>query len=293
MRTAKKFRPRKNSKKVSPEKSSSIFTRFLPRTSSTSNIFSCLCCQIQCRRHTRLRMTMGSTKQSLMKYYEENQNLERQKAILVKSSICEESSSALTITAAAAEAAARTSQILNKQHRTRRTRDIHLSAMLIGLNVFYLILNLPFNLYQTFAKHIYSPNSDPCDIMFIGVLLDALQQTFFSTNFFLYVLTNRRFREEFYNTFSRFFGQRKEENVRYRPPTSSNATTTNNRSRARISSCNPSTIVLQPTQTGEPAPVSRTSIASEMELSENPSADHQRGTTAKFVVFKDLSERKT
>ena len=289
MRTAKQFRPAKALKKASSERSCSFFGSVLPRTSSSSSICSCLCFQMQCRRHTRLRLTMGSTKQSLMKYYEENQNFERQKHVFVKSSISEEHSGAAvtcatTLTAAAAEAAARTSQILNKQHRTRRTRDIHLSAMLIGLNVFYLILNLPFNLYQTFAKHIYTANSDPCDIMFVGVLLDALQQTFFSTNFFLYVLTNRRFREEFYNTFSRFLPQRKDPIGRSRPPTSSAATTTNNRSRTRISSCNPSTVILQTTQGN------RMSLGSDMELTENPSAElcnSQRPLT-KVVVFKDV-----
>lgn len=295
MRTAKQFRPSKHPKKPIPEKSFSLMEYLLPKSSSKFSVFSCLCFQIRCRRHNRLRLTMGSTKQSLTKYYEENQILDRQKSILVTSSISDDHSGAIntsTATAAAtaaAEAAARTSQILNKQHRTRRTRDIHLSAMLIGLNVFYLILNLPFNLYQTFAKHIYTQNSDPCDIMFIGVLLDALQQTFFSTNFFLYVLTNRRFREEFYNTFSKFVSNRRSSNHQIYQEATSSAGTATQRSRVRISSCNPSTVIPPGVPSNDYSGI-RPSVASDFELHSNlpPETHNQQRVVSKLVAFKDL-----
>ena len=72
-------------------------------------------------------------------------------------------------------------------------RDIHLSTMSMVLNILYLIFNVLFYFHQTFK------NIDLCMIKFmLHVLLNTWQQTCFSTDFFLYVLTNRRFREEFY-----------------------------------------------------------------------------------------------
>ncbi|CAF1488464.1 unnamed protein product [Rotaria magnacalcarata] len=191
MRTAEKYRPSKGNlpERIKHRNSEGILSYILPRRASKTLIHSCFCFQIQCRRHTRLRLKVGRTQKSLHKYHEENATIDRQ--ISTKDSLIDNQLQVALKT---------TSDILNKSHRSRRTRDIHLSAMLISLNVFYLLLNLPFHLHQTFAKHFHDPNPDPCNVMFFGLIFDTLQQTFFSINFFLYVLTNRRFREEFYKT---------------------------------------------------------------------------------------------
>lgn len=193
MRRAKRFR--NESAKGSEEMSiiERVVRCFLPKTSSRSNIYSFFCFQCRFQRHTELRLKL-SKNEDLIK------NEEQQTA----DNVPKETNSSNVISSVV-----RTTLFLNKQHQVRRARDIHLSAMLIGLNVFYLILNLPFNFHQAFANYLYESASDVCRMMFVGVLLDALQQTFFSTNFFLYVLTNRRFREEFYNSFSRFFSDQK------------------------------------------------------------------------------------
>ncbi|CAF3557501.1 unnamed protein product [Rotaria socialis] len=191
MRTAEKYRPSKGSLSENRKQHNSegILSYILPTRASKTHIRSCFCFQIQCRRHTRLRLKMGRTQKSLHKYREENATIDRQIST-TDSSIENQLQVALK----------NTSDIINRSHRSRRTRDIHLSAMLISLNVFYLLLNSPFHFHQTFAKHFHDPNPDPCNVMFYGLIFDTLQQTFFSINFFLYVLTNRRFREEFYKT---------------------------------------------------------------------------------------------
>lgn len=99
------------------------------------------------------------------------------------------------------------SSILNRRQRLRRTRDRHLSAMLIVLNILYFFMNLPFHFHQTFAPTFYQINEYSCVHQFTHVLLDILQQTYFSTNFFLYVLTNNRFREELYKTVRELFSR--------------------------------------------------------------------------------------
>ena len=301
MRTARQFHTSNSAEKsTSTEKSflknvRGLLKNMLPKTSTKSNIVSCLCCQMQCRRHTRLRVKVGRTKQSLIRYAEENQNTDQQRTLSITAAIVDDNPSQVITSAAATAAAARTSHILNKQHRTRRTRDIHLSAMLIGLNIFYLLLNLPFNVFQTFARRFYNPNSDVCDIMFISVLLDALQQTFFSTNFFLYILTNRRFREEFYNTFIQLIPNRCQKQ-KTNSPTTLNAM---NRSRARTSSCCPSTVIT-PAQPISSALVqtNRESTNSDIELTESMPVEQQETMESrrsphqcisKLVVFKGLS----
>ncbi|CAF0894209.1 unnamed protein product [Adineta ricciae] len=215
MRTAKKFHPSSN------EQSRQILSYFLPKTASKTSIHSCLCFQMQCRRHTRLRVKIGRRNRSLDKYNKENQTNDRQKSL---SSLHGNQSG-------------KTSNVLNRKQRTRRSRDIHLSAMLIGLNILYLVLNLPFNIHQTFAKYIYSSASDPCVLRFTSLLLDTLQQAFFSTNFFLYVLTNRRFREEFYNAFARILSHCKQTSTPKLPLQAQQKT------HPQASSCNPSTII--------------------------------------------------
>ncbi|CAF2753513.1 unnamed protein product [Rotaria sp. Silwood2] len=178
-----------------------IFSCFIPQTTTKSNIYSCFCFQIQCRRHTELRLKAGRTKQSLIKYEEEIDSNERRQSAALTSCFAQDNPQITTPA---------TSTILIKKHRIRRIRDIHLSAMLIGLNILYLIFNLPFNFHQTFGRKFYKNNSDECIMKFTHLLLDTLQQTYFSTNFFLYVLTNRRFREEFYNTIIALFSRKQQ-----------------------------------------------------------------------------------
>lgn len=177
-----------------------LFSCLIPRTSTRSNIYSCVCFQIQCRRHRELRLKIGRTERSLIKYEEEND------------SFCRQTSSTSTngLSQDIQHITAMTSTILNANQRTRRIRDIHLSAMLIVLNIVYLIFNLPFNLHQTFAGILHKDQDDHCIMRFTQLLFDTLQQTYFSTNFFLYVLTNRRFREEFYNAMVKLFTRKKQ-----------------------------------------------------------------------------------
>ncbi|CAF3345734.1 unnamed protein product [Rotaria sp. Silwood1] len=179
-----------------------IFSCFIPQTTTKSNIYSCFCFQIQCRRHTELRLEIGRTKQSLIKYEDESESNEQRQSTILTSSLTRDSSHITTTTT--------TSTILIKKHRIKRIRDIHLSAMLIGLNILYLIFNLPFYFHQSFGKKFYRNNIDECIVKFTHLLLDTLQQTYFSTNFFLYVLTNRRFREEFYNTIITLFSRKQQ-----------------------------------------------------------------------------------
>ncbi|UJR30455.1 hypothetical protein I4U23_017988 [Adineta vaga] len=227
MRTAQQFHS--IHKENSQKKSHNILSYFLPKTTSHTNVHSCLCFKMQCRRHTRLRLKIGRSTRSLVKYQKENQKIQQEKSLIISTHISQDNQSQ--------NISRIKPTILTKKHRTRRSRDIHLSAMLIGLNILYLILNLPFNLHQTFAKYFYRPHSDQCGILFTSLLLDALQQTFFSTNFFLYVLTNRRFREEFYITIMKILSHCK------RKPSQKISKRSQTKARSRISSLNLSTII--------------------------------------------------
>lgn len=192
MRTAKRFNPMKNQSLVErrcQKRLQEICSCFVPRTNQIqSNIYSCLCFRIQCRRHREIRLRIGRTEQRC--------SADRQPSLLTNC-LSQDSQQISTM-------------ILTKIQRTRRIRDIHLSAMLIVLNVVYLIFNLPFNIHQTFAGILYRNQPDKCVMGFTQLLVDVIQQTYFSTNFFLYVLTNRRFREEFYNTMMRLCTRRRE-----------------------------------------------------------------------------------
>jgi hypothetical protein len=204
MRTAKRFQMINESREEKWQKRlQDIFSCFIPQTTTKSNIYSCFCFQIQCRRHRELRLKIGRTQRSLIKYEEENDSTDRQ-----QQQQC--STLANYLSAEIQQITTITSAILNKTHRTRRIRDIHLSAMLIVLNIVYLLLNLPFNLHQTFARKLHENQTDDCIMKFTNLLLDTLQQTYFSTNFFLYVLTNRRFREEFCNTIMKLFTRKQQ-----------------------------------------------------------------------------------
>jgi hypothetical protein len=266
MRTAKQFQRSKINLKdqTLQSKSHGILTYFLPRTTGKSDIHSCLCFQVQCRKHTRIRLKMGGTKRSLNKYEEENQSIDRQRSTSLSTYLSQDSQPQLTPRPP--------KNILDKKHRTRRSRDIHLSAMLISLNILYLILNLPFNLHQTFVEYLYNPNSDPCTIKFISLLLDALQQTFFSTNFFLYVLTNRRFREEFYNTITKILSHcRKNSSTKI-------LNNQNQRYGQRAANCNPP-VNIDRTNDNPMIPIIncpyRDSIISDIEVTETSPSQHQ------------------
>lgn len=173
-----------------------IFSCCIPQTTIVSHLYSCFCFQIRCRSHSKLRIKIGRNEKSLTKFTEHIDTMQRRQSLRLASCTSEDIQQN-TATAAS-------TIFLQKKHRIRRIRDIHLSAMLITLTVLYLICNLPFNFYQTFGKILYQQNANECIVKFTHLLLDILQQTYFSTNFFLYVLTNTRFREEFCNTIMRF-----------------------------------------------------------------------------------------
>ncbi|CAF1019242.1 unnamed protein product [Adineta steineri] len=259
MRTAKQFHQSKTIKKDEEKllsKSEKFLSYFLPQTTNKkSNLHNCFCFQMQCRQHTRMRLKMGRSNRSLNKYEEENHVIDRKKSILLLNNNQNQV----------------TSNLLIKKHRTRRTRDIHLSAMLISLNILYLILNLPFNFHQTFVTYFHNATSSQCEIMFTSLLLDALQQTFFSTNFFLYVLTNRRFREEFYNTITKILSHCKQQNS---PRENSNNQSYKSQ-QARASSCNPSTTITPTNQIFQVLPTDYCdSIISDIEFTETLPIQH-------------------
>ncbi len=287
MRTAKRFSPLNRIITDSTQNKiltriQQIFSCLIPRTTTKSNIYSCFCFQIQCRRHTELRVKIGRTKQSLIKYEEENDSIDQQQSSTLTTDLLPDIQQITTIT----------STILNKHNRTRRIRDIHLSAMLIVLNILYLIFNLPFNFHQTFRRLLHKNDPDECIMKFTHVLLDALQPAYFSTNFFLYVLTNRRFREEFCNTVMKLCTRKQQyllkKNIRLR--------------RSRSFSLIQSTAIIS-NFNGDYQPISipthenRESIYSDIELIE-PSTlqqhtvliqDENNQFTPKLVMLKDLS----
>ena len=299
MRTAKQFRPSKPSINSLPKRSFADkvhgwFSFCLPETPTQSSVYACLCFQVQCRRHTDLRLKMGRTKQSLIKYEEENQAVGRPRSMTIVSCLSQEMRSSQQAITTTAMNTARTSHILNKQHRSRRLRDIHLSAMLIGLNIFYIFLNLPFNLYQTFAKGLLSENLHPCDFMLMALLLDVLQQTFFSTNFFLYVLTNRRFREELWTAIMNLLPHR-------RRPHAQSKVNGKDGCAPRTSTSNPSAMILLANQSGDNQLIStnvnpyRDSVNSDLELPDALMMEQQAVVTlernntfiSSLVMFKD------
>lgn len=240
---------------------------FLPKTPSQTTIYSCFGFHIQCRKHTRLRLKLSRNQQSLIQYDEEYQH---------SSSITNENSNEKT--------QRRQSEILSRKQRTRRTRDIHLSAMLIGLNILYILLNLPFNLHQTFRKGLHNQNADFCDVAFISLLLDALQQTFFSTNFFLYVLTNRRFREELYNNIISILSYCKRNPTKQQKYPQRLLSSNASIKLTQISTINENTLMIAPSSLNEEtvAPeLEMPDIESKQEISENSKS------SGKLVLFKN------
>ena len=261
IRTAKQFHSTNKSSTKPPTKH--LFTYFLPKTASQTTIYTCFGCQIRCRKHTRLRLKLTRNQQSLLRYDQEYQR---------SSSAINENSVELT--------QQRQSEILLRKQRSRRTRDIHLSAMLIGLNILYILLNLPFNLHQTFRKGLHNQNEDFCVVAFISLLLDALQQTFFATNFFLYILTNRRFREELYNNIISMISYCKKNPRKYRRRLFSSTTPVSMAQTSIVNENNLMVANLQSNQDTIESDYEITDIGSKQQTNENSKS------SSKLITFK-------
>lgn len=99
-----------------------------------------------------------------------------------------------------------TSNNLNKcLKQSRRRFELHLSLLLISLNCVYILFTTPHNIYSIYLGKLHSDlvhknESDEqiCSVAVMQKSLDLLQQCYFMSTFFLYILTNKRFREEFY-----------------------------------------------------------------------------------------------
>lgn len=88
--------------------------------------------------------------------------------------------------------------------KSRRRMELHLSILLISLNCVFLLFTTPHNILNVYIGQLQkrlgnrSESEDEiCPISFLQKSLDLLQQCYFMSTFFLYILTNRRFREEF------------------------------------------------------------------------------------------------
>ena len=114
--------------------------------------------------------------------------------------------------------------------QSRRRMELHLSILLISLNCVFLLCTTPHNIYHVYLTRLHRQLDDKsesdgeiCSIAFIQKSLDLLQQCYFMSTFFLSILTNKRFREEFYRLFNCF--------LFYFCQTSSNIPTNNHRHR--------------------------------------------------------------
>ncbi|CAF3538340.1 unnamed protein product [Rotaria sp. Silwood1] len=94
----------------------------------------------------------------------------------------------------------------NKHLRNSRRRiELHLSILLISLNCVYILFTTPHNIFSVYIGQLhneldnkYESQDQLCSIAITQKSLDLLQQCYFMSTFFLYILTNKRFREEFY-----------------------------------------------------------------------------------------------
>ncbi|CAF1481791.1 unnamed protein product [Didymodactylos carnosus] len=101
------------------------------------------------------------------------------------------------------------SYINNHLKNSRRRLELHLSILLISLNVVFILFTTPHNVYNVYMGNLHrllGKNIDYeykalCKAAEIQKILDLLQQCYFMSTFFLYILTNRRFREEFCDFF--------------------------------------------------------------------------------------------
>ena len=96
--------------------------------------------------------------------------------------------------------------------KSRRRMELHLSILLISLNCVFLLFTTPHNVLNVYMGQLQkrlgnkSESEDEiCPISILQKSLDLLQQCYFMSTFFLYSLTNKRFREEFYELLQRNF----------------------------------------------------------------------------------------
>jgi hypothetical protein len=94
--------------------------------------------------------------------------------------------------------------------KSRRRMELHLSILLISLNFVFIVFNTPHNIFAVYAGQVQSRlmttqegQRNICLISTLQKSFDLLQQCYFMSTFFLYILTNRRFREEFYELLKR------------------------------------------------------------------------------------------
>ena len=97
------------------------------------------------------------------------------------------------------------SHINKRLKKSRRRMELHLSILLISLNCVFIMFNTPHTIYGVYVSSVRNSTSTasitPGHRCFLATLqksFDLLQQCYFMSTFFLYILTNRRFREEFY-----------------------------------------------------------------------------------------------
>lgn len=95
--------------------------------------------------------------------------------------------------------------------QSRRRMELHLSILLISLNCVFILCTTPHNIYNVYLTRLHrqldyknESEGEICSIAFTQKSLDLLQQCYFMSTFFLYILTNKRFREEFYRLFNCF-----------------------------------------------------------------------------------------
>ncbi len=95
---------------------------------------------------------------------------------------------------------------INKRlKKSRRRMELHLSVLLISLNCVYILFTTPHNVFTVYMGQLqkrlgtkHESEGELCTISILQKSLDLLQQCYFMSTFFLYILTNKRFREEFY-----------------------------------------------------------------------------------------------
>ncbi|UJR37721.1 hypothetical protein I4U23_030416 [Adineta vaga] len=102
------------------------------------------------------------------------------------------------------------SHINKRLKKSRRRMELHLSILLISLNCVFILLTTPHTIYSVYLGqlqiHLNTKNETEGDVCMVSVLqksLDLLQQCYFMSTFFLYILTNKRFREEFWELIRR------------------------------------------------------------------------------------------
>lgn len=93
---------------------------------------------------------------------------------------------------------------INKRlKKSRRRMELHLSILLISLNCVFILFTTPHTVYNVYIGQLQrslgnknETDGEVCAISIIQKSLDLLQQCYFMSTFFLYILTNKRFREE-------------------------------------------------------------------------------------------------